>query len=233
MNAVFARKLVPFRRIENLAIAHRGSQRIFFNESATAIWNLLDGRRTVEDVARALIDAPTLSPPPPLAHVTTSVDRLLTNLARLKLVEPMTEDGDARIEIAEVIASSHGAIASQDACATPRNSVGALSVRSTDGSDSDKPRTIEDRFNDLYWDKCYIQKMHLELTYRCNFRCIQCYNTTHAATDREMSVAEWQSVIEQLAALGCHSATFTGGEVFVRKDAVDILRAACDQTFSF
>jgi MoaA/NifB/PqqE/SkfB family radical SAM enzyme len=92
---------------------------------------------------------------------------------------------------------------------------------------------IEDRFNDLYWENLCIQKMHLELTYRCNFRCIQCYNTTHAGTETEMTSAQWRSTLEQLAELGCHSVTFTGGEVFVRKDAVDILQAACDNGFSF
>lgn len=115
----------------------------------------------------------------------------------------------------------------QDVCATTRKRVGALSIKA--GAD---PK-IEDRFNDLYWEKFYIQKMHLELTYRCNFRCIQCYNTTHAGTDTELTLAEWRSVLEQLAALGCHSVTFTGGEVFVRKDAVDILQAACENGFSF
>lgn len=231
MDVVFTKKLVPFRRIENLAIAHLGSQRIFFNESATAIWELLDGRRTVDDVAHALVD--TLSPPPPLSQVAASVHQLLNGLARLNLIEPVTPNGEARVDVAQAMAPSESPTANQDACATPRRSVGAFSIRATTGDDRNTPRRIEDRFNDLYWDKCYIQKMHLELTYRCNFRCIQCYNTTHAATDRELTVAEWRGVIEQLAALGCHSATFTGGEVFVRKDAVEILDAACDQTFSF
>jgi radical SAM protein with 4Fe4S-binding SPASM domain len=33
--------------------------------------------------------------------------------------------------------------------------------------------------------------------------------------------------------MGCHSVTFTGGEVFVRKDAVEILKAASRNGFSF
>jgi radical SAM protein with 4Fe4S-binding SPASM domain len=75
--------------------------------------------------------------------------------------------------------------------------------------------------------------MHLELTYRCNFRCIQCYNTTHAGTETEMTTGEWSRTLAQMAELGCHTVTFTGGEVFVRKDAVDILQAACNNGFSF
>jgi radical SAM protein with 4Fe4S-binding SPASM domain len=39
--------------------------------------------------------------------------------------------------------------------------------------------------------------------------------------------------LEQLAGLGCYDLTFTGGEMFVRKDALEILDAACAHSFSF
>jgi radical SAM protein with 4Fe4S-binding SPASM domain len=74
--------------------------------------------------------------------------------------------------------------------------------------------------------------MHLELTYRCNFRCVHCYNATHTGAETEMTTAEWCSALEQLAELGCHTVTFTGGEVFVRKDALEIMQAACDHALS-
>ena len=56
MDFVFARKVLPYRRIENLSIVHAGEQRIFLNESGTAIWGLLDGRRSCSDIAAVLAD---------------------------------------------------------------------------------------------------------------------------------------------------------------------------------
>jgi radical SAM protein with 4Fe4S-binding SPASM domain len=254
MDAVFARKTLPFRRIENLSIAHQGERRLFFNETGTAIWSLLDGTRPVDDVARMLAtradfaaDLSTAGPPTvdsatadPLPRITASVRQFLQTLHRLDLVEPLSPIGDAAG--AEAVPRTDRAAATdgqgavkpvQAECATVRKSQGAFSIKATREPGVDAPSPIEDRFNDLYWDHCYIQKMHVELTYRCNFRCVQCYNTTHAATDRELTVAEWRDVLAQLAALGCHTLTFTGGEIFVRKDAPDILQAACDHGFSF
>jgi MoaA/NifB/PqqE/SkfB family radical SAM enzyme len=92
--------------------------------------------------------------------------------------------------------------------------------------------TIRDRIEQLYWKNSYIQKMHLELTYRCNFRCVHCYNATHTGAETEMSTAQWQSALALLAELGCHTVTFTGGEVFVRKDALELMQTACDYGFS-
>jgi radical SAM protein with 4Fe4S-binding SPASM domain len=96
-----------------------------------------------------------------------------------------------------------------------------------------KAKTMEHIVEDLYWDRQYIQKMHVELTYRCNFRCVHCYNTTHIGGTKELTTAEWIDSLEQLAGLGCYDLTFTGGEIFVRKDVLDILDAACAGLFSF
>lgn len=247
MGDVYATRSLPFRRVENLSIAHVGERRLYFNETATAIWTLLDGRRPLGDVARTIAGSLTSSAPaeaPP--RIEASVRQFVQTLQHLDLVRPVgpaddaaRADGSRDARDAEAAASSpaRGATAplgsdpSQMACATVRQRRGAISIReSRTAAATESP--IEDRFNDLYWDRLYIQKMHLELTYRCNFRCVQCYNTTHAATSTEMTSAEWRTTLEQLAALGCHTVTFTGGEVFVRKDAPDILQAACDNGFS-
>lgn len=239
MDPIFEKQRLPYRRIENLSIIHRGEQGIFLNETGTGIWDLIDGTRTPIDIAQAL--SQSRLPSSALAVLSAKVGQFLTTLNYLGLIRAVHESGGARrTQPPETEAESgagersigQGVIGpAQDACVTSKRPPGAFSVRGH--ADKAGPPKIEDRFNDLYWEKLYIQKMHLELTYRCNFRCVQCYNTTHAGAETELTLAEWRSTLEQLAALGCHSITFTGGEVFVRKDVIDILQAACNNRFSF
>lgn len=68
-----------------------------------------------------------------------------------------------------------------------------------------------------------------ELTYRCNERCRHCY----VVQDRqpELSLVEIKGILDQLAAMSVCNVTFTGGEVFMRKDAFEILRHAYDRGF--
>jgi len=65
----------------------------------------------------------------------------------------------------------------------------------------------------------------MELTYGCNMRCVHCYNPTHKAKG-ELSTQESYRIIDQLAQEGCFSITFTGGELFTRRDTFDILTYA-------
>ncbi|MFY9532326.1 MAG: radical SAM protein [Candidatus Acidiferrales bacterium] len=71
--------------------------------------------------------------------------------------------------------------------------------------------------------------IHLDLTYRCNERCIHCYldHEDHG----EMTSAEIKGVLEQLAAAGTLFLTFSGGEIFLRKDLFDLLAFARDLHF--
>lgn len=62
----------------------------------------------------------------------------------------------------------------------------------------------------------------IELTYGCNLRCVHCYNPTHRARG-ELSGAEFAAILEALKASGCLFITFSGGEMFTRRDAFDIL----------
>ena len=64
----------------------------------------------------------------------------------------------------------------------------------------------------------------LELTYRCNLRCAHCYIDL-AETDG-LSLKEWQGVIDQLKSAGAIYLLFTGGEIMVRPDFLDIARYA-------
>jgi MoaA/NifB/PqqE/SkfB family radical SAM enzyme len=71
-----------------------------------------------------------------------------------------------------------------------------------------------------------IQAM-VELTYGCNLRCVHCYNPTHEAKN-ELNTAAVKRVLRELAGEGCLRVGFTGGELFTRRDALEILQYARD-----
>ncbi|MGZ3419689.1 MAG: radical SAM protein [Polyangiales bacterium] len=59
------------------------------------------------------------------------------------------------------------------------------------------------------------------LTHRCNFRCDYCDIPDAAAF--EMSTAQFCDAIDQLAAAGMSRASFSGGEVLLRPDSLEII----------
>lgn len=66
--------------------------------------------------------------------------------------------------------------------------------------------------------------VQLDVTYRCNERCIHCYldHDDHG----EMTTAEIRSLLDELAEAGVFFLTLSGGEVFMRRDFFDIIEYA-------
>ena len=66
--------------------------------------------------------------------------------------------------------------------------------------------------------------VHVDVTYRCNERCVHCYldHDDHG----EMTTAEIKNVLDQLAEAGVFFLTFSGGEVFMRRDFREIVEYA-------
>ena len=71
----------------------------------------------------------------------------------------------------------------------------------------------------------------IELTYRCNFDCVHCYNVK-SRVGGELSLDEWTGVLDQLASEGCVLLTFTGGEPLVHPDFFAIAEAARKRRFA-
>jgi len=66
----------------------------------------------------------------------------------------------------------------------------------------------------------------LELTHRCNLRCIHCYLGGSDDNKEELTTDEWRLVIDQIAESGCLTLIITGGEPLLRPDFADIYRHA-------
>ena len=70
--------------------------------------------------------------------------------------------------------------------------------------------------------------VHLDITYRCNERCIHCY-LDH---DDEMTTAEIFDILTQLAAAGVFFLSLSGGEVLLRRDFFEIVERARQLLFN-
>jgi len=71
--------------------------------------------------------------------------------------------------------------------------------------------------------------VHLDLTYRCNEKCVHCYldHDDHG----EMTTTEIKHLLREMADAGVFFLTFSGGEIFLRKDFFEILEYASALTF--
>jgi radical SAM protein with 4Fe4S-binding SPASM domain len=70
---------------------------------------------------------------------------------------------------------------------------------------------------------------HLDLTYRCNERCVHCYldHDDHG----EMTTSEIRDLLDQMADAGVFYLTISGGEILMRRDFFEILEHARARTF--
>ena len=71
--------------------------------------------------------------------------------------------------------------------------------------------------------------VQLDLTYRCNERCVHCYLDHH--DHGEMTTAEIKNLLDQMADAGVFYLTISGGEILMRRDFFEILEYARLRTF--
>ncbi len=71
--------------------------------------------------------------------------------------------------------------------------------------------------------------VHLDLTYRCNEKCVHCYLDHH--DHGELTTAEIKNLLKEMAEAGVFILTLSGGEIFLRKDFFEILECARELTF--
>src|SRR5437762_781615 len=69
------------------------------------------------------------------------------------------------------------------------------------------------------------------LTFRCNLACTHCWVNSSPAVDTsgDLSTSQAMQVIEQMVDLRVSRVAMSGGEVLVRRDALEIIRATADR----
>lgn len=79
----------------------------------------------------------------------------------------------------------------------------------------------------------------IELTSRCNLRCIHCYAESESVVGGEVKQLgvlcedEVKKLIDEAAALGCRKLQFTGGEPMLRRDLRELIEHAGARGFEF
>ena len=78
-------------------------------------------------------------------------------------------------------------------------------------------------------------EVSIEVTRRCPLGCLHCYNnlpmSDHAARVQELSFEEHCRLLDELVAAGCIWILYTGGEIFARKDFLEIYAEAKKRGF--
>ena len=84
--------------------------------------------------------------------------------------------------------------------------------------------TLLESLNRRAMDMALPLSVHIDLTWRCNERCIHCY-LDHDDPD-ELNLSELRGLLDQMADAGTLFLTFSGGEIFLRRDLFAILEHA-------
>src|SRR5580692_1819898 len=78
-------------------------------------------------------------------------------------------------------------------------------------------------------------QVSIEVTRRCSLECLHCYNNLPMsdtdAKQRELTKEEHFRVLDELVEMGCFWILYTGGEIFARKDFLEIYTYAKQKGF--
>lgn len=67
-----------------------------------------------------------------------------------------------------------------------------------------------------------LSSVKIKLTSFCNLRCQMCHYWK-TKQEEALSTDQWRNVLGQLAEMGCRKVHFSGGEVFLRRDFLDLV----------
>jgi AdoMet-dependent heme synthase len=84
--------------------------------------------------------------------------------------------------------------------------------------------TLSDRIVDRSVAAAIPLSVHVDLTMRCNERCVHCYRVVE--TRPELTTAEVKTLLADLARAGTLYLTFSGGEIFLRRDVFELIAEA-------
>jgi MoaA/NifB/PqqE/SkfB family radical SAM enzyme len=92
-------------------------------------------------------------------------------------------------------------------------------------------KNIQEYFKNYFKEKPHLTTLHIELTSRCNERCVHCY-IPHENKLHDIEPELFYSVLEQCRELGVLGITLSGGEPLIHKHFSDFLRKLKEYDFS-
>lgn len=98
----------------------------------------------------------------------------------------------------------------------------------------DDQENIAEEFIDRFCiDNHQLQRVCIELTYRCNEKCKHCYVADEEKNEQqELTYEQYVKILDDLRRMNVLHVTFTGGEVAVRNDFVQIVEYAIGLGFA-
>ena len=63
----------------------------------------------------------------------------------------------------------------------------------------------------------------IEITNRCNLRCVHCGSSSGSAREDEMSTGELMRVVDEVGEMGCEAVTLLGGEPLLHRDRPNLV----------
>lgn len=113
----------------------------------------------------------------------------------------------------------------------PERASSAPTPKSIEGAENAEPERL---FQSWVMDQGFMFHTHWELTYRCNERCVHCYNPGAAHSEaetprrenKELNTQQVFKSLERFAEGGVFGLTLTGGEIMLRKDFFEIVEYA-------
>ena len=83
------------------------------------------------------------------------------------------------------------------------------------------------------WQQVRPRSAQVYLENKCHLKCQHCYESDESHPhDESLSLADYERIFEELARIGVLYLTFTGGEIFLRRDILDIIELARKKRFS-
>ena len=92
---------------------------------------------------------------------------------------------------------------------------------------------MEEEMKDWAYDKGYLWSVLWEMTYKCNQRCVHCFNPDadkrndkDYTYNNELTTDEAKKMIDRMIELGCFRLILSGGECLLRDDLFEIIEYA-------
>ncbi len=99
-----------------------------------------------------------------------------------------------------------------------------------DADSGEEAKFIEEMQTWMY-EKKFLFSLFIELTYRCNLKCVHCYNPKDAGA-RELDFDLCKKAIDDAWELGCFRVTFSGGECTLHSRFAELVRYAKSKRIS-